>query len=161
MEIADQRVVYMHYTLTNSQGEVLDSSRGHEPLAYLHGAGNIIPGLEKALLGKQAGDKLNVQVSPAEGYGERDEQLLQQVPRRAFQGVKDVQPGMSFQAQSGDGTPMRVTVTQVVGDMVTVDGNHPLAGETLNFDVEITEVRAATAEEMSHGHVHGEGGHHH
>lgn len=160
MEIADQRVVLMHYTLTNERGEVLDSSAGHEPLAYLHGGGNIIPGLEKALLGKKAGDKLQVKVAPAEGYGERDERLLQHVPRRAFQGVKDIQPGMSFTAQ-GENGPMRVTVTRVAGDMVTVDGNHPLAGETLNFDVEITEVRAASAEEMSHGHVHGPGGHHH
>src|SRR5690606_15568016 len=135
-----------------------DSSQGHEPLAYLHGAGNIIPGLEKALLGKQTGDKLQVTVAPAEGYGEHDPQLIQQVPRRAFQGIKDVKPGMSFEAQGAGGAPMRVVVTHVAGDMVTVDGNHPLAGETLNFDVEITEVRAATAEEMSHGHVHGAGG---
>ena len=161
MEIADQRVVYMHYTLTNAKGEVIDSSQGNAPLAFLYGAGNIIPGLEKALVGKQAGDKLQVQVAPAEGYGEHNPELIQQVPRRAFQGVKDIQPGMSFQAQGDNGMPMRVTVTRVVGDMVTIDGNHPLAGETLNFDVEITEVRAATAEEMSHGHVHGEGGHHH
>ncbi len=160
MEIADQRVVLMHYTLTNDQGEVLDSSQGGDPLAFLQGMGNIIPGLEKALVGKQAGDKLQVKVSPAEGYGERDERLIQQVPRRAFQGIKDIQPGMSFHAQGSQG-PMQVTVTRVIGDMVTVDGNHPLAGESLNFDVEIVEVRAATAEEMSHGHVHGPGGHHH
>ena len=160
MEIADQRVVLMHYTLTNDQGEVLDTSQGGDPLAFLQGMGNIIPGLEKALTGKQAGDKLQVKVPPAEGYGERDERLIQQVPRRAFQGIKDIQPGMSFQAQ-GNGGPMQVTVTRVMGDMVTVDGNHPLAGESLNFDVEIVEVRAATAEEMSHGHVHGPGGHHH
>lgn len=160
MEIADQRAVLMHYTLTNDKGDVLDSSQGNEPLAYLHGAGNIIPGLEKALLGKKAGDKLQVNVSPAEGYGERDERLIQQVPRRAFQGIKDIQPGMTFHAQ-GDQGPMQVTVKRIAGDMVTVDGNHPLAGESLNFDVEIVEVRPATSEEMSHGHVHGAGGHHH
>lgn len=160
MEIADQRVAYIHYTLTNDKGEVLDSSQGSEPLAYLHGAGNIIPGLEKALAGKKAGDKLNVKVAPADGYGERSDALVQQVPRRAFQGVTDIQPGMSFHAQGASG-PMRVTVTRVAGDMVTVDGNHPLAGENLNFDVEVTEVRDATAEEMTHGHVHGAGGHHH
>lgn len=160
MEIAEQRVVLMHYTLTNDQGEVLDSSRGNEPLAYLQGAGNIIPGLENALLGKRAGDKLQVKVAPAQGYGERNPELVQQVPRRAFQGIKDIQPGMSFTAQGANG-PARVLVTRVAGDMVTVDGNHPLAGESLNFDVEITEVRAATAEEMAHGHVHGVGGHHH
>lgn len=160
MEIANQRVVYIHYTLTNDAGEVLDSSRGAEPLAYLQGGGNIIPGLENALVGKTAGDKLVVKVAPAEGYGERNEQLVQNVPRRAFQGIKDIQPGMSFTAQ-GSGGPMRVVVTRVVGDMVTVDGNHPLAGENLTFDVEITEVRTATEEELSHGHVHGAGGHHH
>ncbi|HET8883438.1 MAG TPA: peptidylprolyl isomerase [Solimonas sp.] len=160
MEIADQRVVSIHYTLTNSKGEILDSSQGNDPLAYLHGGGNIIPGLEKALAGKKTGDKLNVHVAPAEGYGERNDALIQQVPRRAFQGVKDIEPGMSFQAQGPQG-PMHVRVTRVAGDMVTVDGNHPLAGEDLNFDVEVTDVRAATAEEMAHGHVHGAGGHHH
>lgn len=160
MEIAQQRVVYIHYTLTNDAGEVLDSSRGNEPLAYLHGAGNIIAGLESALAGKQAGDKLNVRVEPSQGYGERDERLVQDVPRRAFEGIAEIQPGMSFQAQSNQG-PMRVVVTRVAGDMVTVDGNHPLAGEALNFDVEVTQVRDASQEELSHGHVHGPGGHHH
>jgi len=160
MQVAENSVVLIHYTLTNDQGEVLDSSSGGEPLAYLHGSGNIIPGLEKALEGKQAGDKLVVKVAPADGYGERNDSLIQQVPKRAFQGVAQIQPGMSFTAQSSQG-PMQVTVTAVAGDMVTVDGNHPLAGETLNFDVEVTEVRKATLEELSHGHVHGPGGHHH
>jgi len=161
MQIADRCVVTFHYTLTNDRGEVLDSSSGGSPLAYLHGMGNIIPGLEKELTGKQEGDKLQVRVDPAEGYGERNDALIQQVPRRAFQGVDDIQPGMSFTAQGGNGAPMRVVVTQVTGDMVTVDGNHPLAGESLNFDVEIAGVREASEEELSHGHVHGEGGHHH
>lgn len=160
MQVAENSVVLIHYTLTNDQGEVLDSSSGGEPLAYLHGSGNIIPGLEKALEGKQAGDKLVVKVAPADGYGERNDSLIQQVPKRAFQGVAQIQPGMSFTAQSSQG-PMQVTVTAVAGDMITVDGNHPLAGETLNFDVEVTEVRKATLEELSHGHVHGPGGHHH
>lgn len=160
MQVAENSVVLIHYTLTNDQGEVLDSSSGGEPLAYLHGSGNIIPGLEKALEGKQAGDKLVVKVAPADGYGERNDSLIQQVPKRAFQGVAQIQPGMSFTAQSSQG-PMQVTVTAVAGDMVTVDGNHPLAGETLNFDVEVAEVRKATLEELSHGHVHGPGGHHH
>jgi FKBP-type peptidyl-prolyl cis-trans isomerase SlyD len=160
MQVAENSVVLIHYTLTNDQGEVLDSSSGGEPLAYLHGSGNIIPGLEKALEGKQAGDKLVVKVAPADGYGERNDALIQQVPKRAFQGVAQIQPGMSFTAQSSQG-PMQVTVTAVAGDMVTVDGNHPLAGETLNFDVEVAEVRKATLEELSHGHVHGPGGHHH
>lgn len=160
MSIVDNSVVSFHYTLTNSKGEVLDKS-DQEPLAYLHGGGNIIPGLEKALLGKKAGDKLVVTVEPAEAYGVRDDKLIQNVPRRAFQGIKDIKAGMSFTAQGDAGQPMRVVVTRVSGDMVTVDGNHPLAGETLTFDVEITEVREASEEELAHGHVHGAGGHHH
>lgn len=160
MQIASQRAVLMHYTLTNDQGEVIDSSSGGEPLAYLHGTGGIIPGLEKALEGKQAGDKLTVKVSPAEGYGEVDPSLVQKMPRRAFKGISDLRVGMQLQAQAGNGVRI-ITVTQIAGDMVTVDGNHALAGVTLNFDVEIVEVRAATAEEMAHGHVHGPGGHHH
>lgn len=160
MSIVENSVVSFHYTLTNSKGEVLDKS-DQEPLAYLHGGGNIIPGLEKALLGKKAGDKLVVTVEPAEAYGVRDDKLIQNVPRRAFQGIKDIKVGMSFTAQGDAGQPMRVVVTRVSGDMVTVDGNHPLAGETLTFDVEITDVREASEEELAHGHVHGAGGHHH
>jgi len=160
MQIADRCVAYIHYTLKNDAGEVLDSSEGAEPMAYLHGAGNIIPGLEKALAGKQAGDKLSVKVPPEEGYGVRDLAKIQQVPRRMFQGVADIKPGMRFHAQSEQGQ-MTVVITQVAGDMVTVDANHPLAGEALNFDVEVAQVREATAEEVLHGHVHGAGGHHH
>jgi len=161
MLIAHDKVVLIHYTLTDDAGKVLDSSSGGDPLAYLHGQGNIISGLEKALEGRQAGDKLNVRVEPAEGYGVRDDSLVQQVPRRAFGSVKDVQAGMQFHAQTSQGHMRVVTVTRVQGDMVTVDGNHPLAGEVLNFDVEVTEVRDATGEELEHGHVHGPGGHHH
>jgi FKBP-type peptidyl-prolyl cis-trans isomerase SlyD len=160
MLIAQDKVVLIHYTLTDDAGKVLDSSASGEPLAYLHGQGNIIRGLEQALAGKQAGDKLNVRVEPAEGYGERDDKLVQQVPRRQFGGAK-VQPGMQFHAQTAGGHPRVVTVTRIQGDMVTVDANHPLAGEVLNFDVEVTDVRDATAEELAHGHVHGPGGHHH
>ena len=160
MEITESRVVLMHYTLTNNKGETIDSSRGGEPLAFIAGSGGIIPGLEKALLGKKAGDALKVSVPPEEAYGVHDPKLIQQMPRRAFKGVGNLRVGQQLQAQSGHG--MRViTIVAMAGDMVTVDGNHALAGETLNFDVEITEVRAATAEEMSHGHVHGPGGHHH
>jgi FKBP-type peptidyl-prolyl cis-trans isomerase SlyD len=161
MLIAQDKVVLIHYTLTDDAGKVLDSSSGGEPLAYLHGQGNIIPGLEKALDGKQAGDKLNVRVEPAEGYGVRDDSLVQQVPRRSFGGAPNVQPGMQFHAQSSQGQTRVVTVTRIQGDMVTVDGNHPLAGAVLNFDVEVTEVREPTGEELEHGHVHGPGGHHH
>jgi FKBP-type peptidyl-prolyl cis-trans isomerase SlyD len=160
MLIAQDKVVLIHYTLTNDEGKTLDSSAGGDPLAYIHGQGNIIPGLEKALEGRQAGDKLTVKVEPAEGYGERDDRMVQQVPRRQFGGA-NVQPGMQFHAQTSQGHTRVVTVTGVVGDMVTVDGNHPLAGEHLTFEVEVTEVRDASAEEMEHGHVHGPGGHHH
>jgi FKBP-type peptidyl-prolyl cis-trans isomerase SlyD len=160
MQVASHKVVSMHYTLTNDRGETLDSSRGHEPLTYLHGAGNLIPGLEKALEGKQGGDKLTVRVPPEDGYGKRDDALIQAIPRRTLKGMGDLRVGMRLQAQSDHGVRV-VRITHVAGDMVTIDGNHELAGETLNFDVEITEVRDATAEEMEHGHVHGPGGHHH
>lgn len=160
MQIIQDAVVSIHYTLTNDQSETLDSSAGGEPLVYLHGNGNLIAGLENALLGKQAGEKLTAKISPAEGYGEYDKALLQRVPRRSFKGISDIRAGMQFQMQSSGG-PRTVTVTQVMGDMVTVDGNHPLAGQNLNFEVEVMEVREATAEELAHGHVHGPGGHHH
>lgn len=160
MQIAQNTVVAFHYTLTNEAGEVLDSSEGREPLTYLHGAGNIIPGLEKQLEGHAAGDKLQANVTPEEGYGELQPQLVQEVSRESFQGVESIEPGMQFQAQT-DGGPLMVTVTKVEDDTVTVDGNHPLAGQSLNFDVEITEVREANQEEIEHGHVHGEGGHQH
>jgi len=160
MQIAVNTVAYIHYTLKDDGGAVIDSSAGGEPLAYLHGAGNIVPGLEKALEGKSAGEKLSVKVAPEEGYGVRDEALVQQVPRRSFQGVRDLKAGMRFNAQTEQG-PVAVTITNVQGDMVTVDGNHALAGVTLNFDIEVTKVREATSEELMHGHVHGPGGHHH
>jgi FKBP-type peptidyl-prolyl cis-trans isomerase SlyD len=160
MKIAHEKVVSIHYTLTNKEGTVLDSSSGSDPLAYLHGFGNIIPGLENALEGKATGDKLSVTVEPEQGYGARDERLVQAVPRSAFKGVEELSPGMQFQAQGPQGTRL-VVVTQVADDEVTVDANHPLAGQTLHFDVEVSEVRDATAEELEHGHVHGPGGHHH
>jgi len=157
MQIAQNSVVAFHYTLTNDAGEVLDSSEGREPLTYLHGGGNIIPGLEKELEGRTAGEKLNVNVSPEEGYGEIQEQLMQEVPRESFQGVESVEPGMQFQAQT-EGGPLMVTVKKVEADTVVVDGNHPLAGQQLAFDVEIATVREASEDEIEHGHVHGEGG---
>ncbi len=160
MKIAHEKVVSIHYTLTNSEGTVLDSSSGGDPLAYLHGFGNIIPGLENALEGKATGDKLSVTVEPEQGYGARDERLVQAVPRSAFKGVEELAPGMQFQAQGPQGNRL-VVVTQVADNEVTVDANHPLAGQTLHFDVEISEIRDATAEELEHGHVHGPGGHHH
>lgn len=152
--IGDNLVVSMHYRLTDADGELLDSSEGAEPLAYLHGAGNIIPGLENALAGKAEGDSLQVQVEPADAYGEVHPELVQVVDREAFQGVDRVDVGMAFEAQGPDGRSRRIVVTAVEGDQVTVDGNHPLAGRQLNFDVQVTGVREATAEEIEHGHVH-------
>ncbi len=143
----------MHYTLKNDQGEVIDSSVGGDPLAYLHGHGNIIPGLESALNGKAIGDVLDVRVKPEEGYGVRNEDLLQTVDRKIFGNVPDLQVGMQFQARSQEGTTI-VRIVDINGDEVTVDGNHPLAGEPLNFHVEVTGIRDANAEELAHGHVH-------
>jgi FKBP-type peptidyl-prolyl cis-trans isomerase SlyD len=160
MAIEKNKVVSIDYTLTGDDGQVLDSSQGREPLAYLHGAGNIIPGLETALEGKSEGDQLNVQVPPDQAYGPRDERMVQPVPRAAFQGVADIQPGMQFQANTNAGTRL-ITVVGVQGDQVTIDANHPLAGATLNFDVKVVNVRDATEQEKSHGHVHGPGGHQH
>lgn len=160
MQIANDVVVSIEYTLTDDQGTVIDSSVGGEPLTYLHGAGNIIPGLEGALEGKKVGDSFKVSVPPAEGYGEKDEGLLQVVPRGMFQGVDQVEVGMQFHAQTDHGMQV-ITVAGVEGDNVTVDGNHPLAGQNLNFDVKVVDVRVASSEELEHGHVHGAGGHHH
>jgi FKBP-type peptidyl-prolyl cis-trans isomerase SlyD len=160
VEITADRVVTIHYTLKDDSGAVLDSSAGGEPLAYIQGHGNLVSGLEKALEGKPDGTTLAVVVPPAEGYGTRDEKLIQRIPRRALQGSGDIRKGMQFQARTEDG--MRLfTVTAVIGDMVTLDGNHPLADQTLHFDVEVVGVREATSEELEHGHVHGPGGHHH
>jgi FKBP-type peptidyl-prolyl cis-trans isomerase SlyD len=160
MQISQDSVVSIHYTLTSDAGEVIDSSSGGQPLAYLQGHGNLIPGLERELEGKNAGDKLQVRIAPGDAYGEHDPDLVQDVPRAAFQGVSDIQVGMQFQAQSNHG-PRTVTITKVAADAITVDGNHPLAGQHLNFAVEVMEVRTATEEELAHGHVHGPGGHHH
>ena len=159
MQIAERCVASFHYTLTDDAGTVIDSSEGREPLAYLHGAGNIVPGLEKAMTGRAAGDQFKVTVAPEEGYGVRNEQLIQTVPREAFQGVDKIEPGMRFQAQTQNG-PVNVEVTEVADATVTIDGNHPLAGKALHFDVTVADVREASEEEMSHGHVHGVGGAH-
>jgi FKBP-type peptidyl-prolyl cis-trans isomerase SlyD len=160
MSIAQDSAVAFHYTLKDDEGKVIDSSSGGEPLSYLHGHGNIVPGLERELTGKNVGDKLNVKVAPADGYGEFNKDLIQKVPRRALKGIKNLNVGMRLHAQTEHG-PQAVTVTQIQSDMVTLDGNHPLAGQNLNFDIEITDVRPATEEELSHGHVHGPGDHHH
>jgi len=160
MQVADNMAVSIHYTLTNDKGEVLDSSIGDEALVYLHGEGNIISGLEKALDGKAVGDKFNVRLAAADAYGEFMEDRVQVISRSMFDGVEELEVGMQFQADVSDG-PGIVTITSIDGDDVTIDGNHPLAGEPLTFDVEVVAIRAATEEELDHGHVHGAGGHHH
>ena len=152
--IGDNAVVSIHYTLTDDEGAVLDSSEGAEPLNYLHGAGNIIPGLEKALVGKTTGATLKVSVAPEEGYGDVQPDLLQQVPLAAFQGVETVEPGMAFDAQDAQGKVRRGVVKSVNDETVVIDANHPLAGVQLNFDVEVVAIRDATEEEIAHGHVH-------
>jgi FKBP-type peptidyl-prolyl cis-trans isomerase SlyD len=158
MQITDNTAVSFHYTLTNNSGEELDSSIGSEPLLYLHGAGNIIPGLEAALLGKKAGEKLNVSIEPEHAYGLIDENMVQVVSKKMFEGM-DVEIGMQFHADVSYGSGV-ITITAIDGDDVTIDGNHPLAGEHLNFDVEVVDVRPATADEIEHGHIHGTGCHH-
>jgi len=152
MQISANSVVAIDYTLTGDDGQVIDTSEGREPLVYLHGHNNIIPGLEKQLEGEQAGAELNVQVEPAEGYGEYQEQLVQQVPKEAFAGQEKVEPGMSFRAESSAG-PMTVIVREVGENTVTVDGNHMLAGKVLNFAVAVKSVREATEDEINQGVV--------
>jgi FKBP-type peptidyl-prolyl cis-trans isomerase SlyD len=160
MSIKKDSVVTLHYTLKDDAGEVIDTSDGGEPLAYLHGHGNLVAGLERELTGKVAGDKLNVKITPADGYGERDAALVQRVPRRQLKGITKLYVGLKLHAQTQEG-PREVTITHLVGDTVTIDANHALAGKNLNFDIDITDVRDATAEELEHGHVHGAHGHHH
>jgi FKBP-type peptidyl-prolyl cis-trans isomerase SlyD len=161
MQIANNTVVTIDYTLTDDDGTVLDSSEGGEPLAYIHGQGNIIPGLEEALAGLSEGDAVDITVLPEKGYGQRSDDLLQAVPRERFETDDEIEVGMMFHTPTPDGGMRIVRVVDVSPDHVTIDGNHPLAGVTLNFSVRITGVREATAEELDHGHVHGAGGHHH
>ena len=161
MTIGNNKVASIDYTLTNDAGETLDTSIGKEPLNYIQGHQNIIPGLEKALEGKSVGEKLTVTVPPEEAYGISSPASIQTVSKEVFQGVDNIDVGMQFQAQGEGGQPIIVTVTKVEDDQVTIDGNHPLADQTLIFDVEIKEVRDATEEELEHSHVHGIGGHQH
>lgn len=161
MQVDKHKVVTIDYTVKDEEGTVIDSSSGGEPLAYIHGTGNLIPGLESALEGKTKGEEVNAAVPPEQAYGERDDALLQAIPRDRFEtGEQELHPGMRFQAQSEQGAQV-VTVVDVSDEEVTVDANHPLAGATLNFEVKVVDVRDATAEELEHGHVHGPGGHHH
>ena len=160
MQIAPNSVVTLHYTLKDNDGAIIDQSEDGSFL-YLHGAMNIIPGLENALTGKSAGDELTVKVSPAEGYGEKQDDRIQEVPKEMFENADDIQVGTQFHAQSPDGGAIVVTVAEVKEDVVVIDGNHALAGVELNFEVKVIDVREASEEEVAHGHVHGPHGHQH
>ena len=157
MNIEDKKVVSFHYTLRDEHGEQLESSREGDPMTYLHGAGNIIPGLEKAMVGKVAGDQFETSVEPAEAYGERDENGVQRIPAKHFKQAGRLEPGQVVVLQTRQG-PRQVRVVKVGRFNVDIDTNHPMAGLSLTFDVEVTDVRDATAEEVTHGHVHGPGG---
>lgn len=161
MQIAANKAVSIDYTLTNDAGEVLDTSAGGEPLVYLHGAGNIIPGLERELDGKQVGDELKVTIEPEDAYGEFSADLVAVLGRNMFEGVDELEVGMQFHASAPDGGMQIVTITALDGDEVTVDGNHPLAGQRLTFEVKVAAVRDASEDEVAHGHIHGDGGVHH
>lgn len=161
VSVADGAVVSMHYTLRNPEQDVLDSSSGGEPMMYLHGAQNIVPGLERKLTGCSVGDQLKVEVAPADGYGERTGPGPQKVPRSAFPDDAELHEGMQVIAQGEGGEMIPLWIVGVDADGISIDGDHPLAGVTLHFDVEIVAIRPATDEEMEHGHPHGPGGHHH
>jgi len=156
MQVADNMAVSIHYTLTNDEGEVIDSSEGNEPLMYLHGGGNIISGLEKALHGKAVGEKFNVRIDAEDAYGEFMDDRVQVISRDMFEGVDEIEVGMQFHADVSSG-PGVITVVNVDGDDITIDGNHPLAGMPLTFAVEVIEIRPASREELAHGHIHGAG----
>ncbi|GAV20396.1 FKBP-type peptidyl-prolyl cis-trans isomerase SlyD [Mariprofundus micogutta] len=156
MQISNHKVVSFQYTLTNAAGDIIDSSVGGDALVYLHGEENIIPGLELALEGKSVGDKLKVSLEAADAYGEIDPAMVEVVSREVFEGIDSLEVGMEFETATDDGNDIQfVRISDIDGDNITVDGNHPLAGKNLNFDVEIEDIRDATAEELEHGHVHG------
>jgi FKBP-type peptidyl-prolyl cis-trans isomerase SlyD len=156
MQIADNNVVTLHYTVKTADGDDIDSSVDAEPLSFIQGSNYMIAGLEEALYGKEKGEKFEVTVAPEKAYGERHEQLIQKVPVSMFEGM-DVEVGMSFRATT-DGGEQSVIIIDKDEEHVTVDGNHPLSGHTLTFDVSIEDVREASATEIEHGHVHGAGG---
>lgn len=160
MKITRDRVAVLDYTLTGDDGQVIDESHDGS-FGYLHGSGNIIPGLERALEGRQPGENLSVIIEAADAYGERDLERIARVPRDRFPPDVELETGMRFQAQSRDGQAQVVTVTAVDGSDIIIDANHPLAGQRLHFDVTVLSVRSARKEEIEHGHVHGPGGHHH
>ncbi|MCG7496950.1 peptidylprolyl isomerase [Vibrio sp. Of7-15] len=157
MKIEKNVVVSLAYQVKTEEGVVVDQSTVEAPLDYLHGHNNLIVGLENALAGKVQGDKFSITVAPEEAYGEHMDEMVQRVPADVFQGVEEIEVGMRFLADTDQG-PIPVEVTEVDGDHVVVDGNHMLAGQTLDFDVEVVALREATAEEAEHGHIHKEGG---
>jgi len=156
MKAARGRVVSLHYTLADDHGTVLDSSRGREPFAYLHGYGSIVRGLEAALEGSEAGFLSNVEVAPGDGYGDRNPEAVFEVPRGQFPPGEEIRVGMQVQGEGEHGV-LNFTVVEVNGQGVVLDANHPMAGKTLHFDVEVLDVREATAQELAHGHVHAHG----
>ncbi len=161
MSDAPQQVIRFHYSVAEVGQPPTESSReGGEPIAALIGAGNIIPGLEQALIGKAVGERFEVVVPAAQAYGERNEALTQRVPKKYFPANVTLRPGLTVMLQTQQG-PRPVTVLKIGMSVIDVDLNHPMAGKDLAFDIEIVEVRDASAEEMAHGHVHGDGGHHH
>lgn len=160
MQIAKDAVVLFHYAVSEPGQPTIESSRDGEPLAILAGHGNIIPGLEAALLGRGAGDRFEVTVAPGEAYGERVENLIQRVPKKYLRDAASLRPGMRTLVQTSQGQRMAV-VLKVGMSVVDLDMNHPMAGKTLSFDIEVVDVRAASEEELAHGHVHGPGGHQH
>ena len=159
--ITNDKVVAIDYTLTDETGSELVSSKDGDPLSYLHGHGNIISGLESALDGRAVGDAFRVTIAPTDGYGERDESLVQAVPKEQFEEAGELEVEMEFQVQSDDGDEMIMTIVDLDDESVTLDGNHPLAGGTLNFDIMVMNGRDASQEELDHSHVHGPDGHHH
>ena len=160
MTIAKDKVAIIDYILTDDDGRTLDRSENGE-FAYLHGANNIIPGLEQALEGRKSGDEAKVTVSPVDGYGELDPNAIQKIPRNMFPEDMELAPGMQFQAQSPEGEMMTLTIVEIEDDTIITDANHALAGKTLHFDIKVVNVRDASAEELEHRHVHGAGGHPH
>ena len=163
LSVAAGKVVAIYYTLKDKDGEVLDTNKGKEgkPLAFLHGAGNLLPGLEKELVGKVKNDYVEVQLAPADGYGEHNPDAIREVPRSSFPGDREPEVGAVIQGQDPDGQPLMGKITDVSGEEIKVDLNHPLAGKELFFEVTICGVREPSEEETAHGHVHGPDGHHH
>ena len=160
LTIQKNHVVSIDYALKSDQGNLIDTSEGRSPLVYLHGTGALIPGMENALDGKSEGDEFKVSIPPAEAYGNHNENLLHNVERKELAHLPDLAVGMELEVQTEEGQTMVMTIVELSDDTVVLDGNHPLAGQTLHFEIKVRNVREASAEEISHGHVHGPGGHH-